>query len=143
MDDAIRYRVNAADCLLAAKSCQPVTANFYLRLLAFARHSGRGDRQAAFHRSFIDPDDLCNAEPPVKLAGSTMPNKQRISVCSFRLEVIHAMRTAYRMACEEPQLKDAGNGTTEMVAEKILELAQAGETDPERLCTGALHSLWH
>jgi hypothetical protein len=23
MDDARRYRVNAADCLLAAKSCQP------------------------------------------------------------------------------------------------------------------------
>jgi hypothetical protein len=72
-----------------------------------------------------------------------MPNKQRISVYSFRLEVIRAMRTAYRMACEEPQLKDAGNGTTEMVAEKLLELAQAGETDPERLCTGALHSLSH
>jgi hypothetical protein len=51
------------------------------------------------------------------------------------------MRTAYRMACEEPRLKDAGDGSTEIVAQKILELAEAGETDPARLCSAALRSL--
>jgi hypothetical protein len=76
----------------------------------------------------------------VKIGEVGIPSK-RLSVYSFRLEVIHAMRTAYRMACEEPRLKDAGDGTTEIVAEKILELAEAGETDPERLCSGALRSL--
>jgi hypothetical protein len=45
------------------------------------------------------------------------------------------------MACEEPRLKDAGDGSTEIVAEKILELAEAGETDPARLCSAELRSL--
>jgi hypothetical protein len=72
-----------------------------------------------------------------------MLRNQRLSVYSFRLEVVHAMRTAYRMACEEHQLKDAGDGMTEIFAEKILELAEAGETDPERLCSLALRRLSH
>jgi hypothetical protein len=77
----------------------------------------------------------------VKIAESGIPSKQRISVYSFRLEVIHAMRTAYRMACEEPRLKGASDGSTEIVADKILELAEAGDTDPARLCSAALRRL--
>ena len=50
-------------------------------------------------------------------------------------------RSIFRMACEEPRLKDASDGSTEIVAEKILELAEAGETDPARLCSTALRSL--
>jgi hypothetical protein len=76
----------------------------------------------------------------MKIAEAGLPSKQRVSVYSFRLEVIHAMRTAYRMACEEPRLKSS-DGSTEIVAEKILELAEAGETDPARLCSAALRSL--
>jgi hypothetical protein len=72
-----------------------------------------------------------------------MPKNQRLAVDRFRLEVVHAMRTAYRMACEELRLKDAGDGMTEIFAEKILELAEAGETDPERLCSLALRRLSH
>jgi hypothetical protein len=48
------------------------------------------------------------------------------------------MRTAFLKACEAPQVRDAGHGAMEIAAEKILELAQAGETNPERLYTGAL-----
>jgi len=47
------------------------------------------------------------------------------------------------MACEEHRLKDAGDGMTEIFAEKILELAEAGETEPERLCSLALRRLSH
>ena len=65
----------------------------------------------------------------MKIAEGGIPSKQRLSVYSFRLEVIHAMRTAYRMACEEPRLKDAGGGSTEIVAVKIIELAEAGTTE--------------
>jgi hypothetical protein len=72
-----------------------------------------------------------------------MSNHQRLTVYSFRLEVVHAMRTAYRMACEEPRLKDAGDGMTEIVADNILELADAGETNPVRLCSAALRRLSH
>jgi hypothetical protein len=43
------------------------------------------------------------------------------------------MRTAYQMACEEPRLKDAGDGSTEIVAVKIIELAEAGTTEPASL----------
>ena len=77
----------------------------------------------------------------MKMAAGAIPSTQRLSVYSFRLEVIHAMRTAYRMACNEPRLKDASDGSTEIVAQKILELAEAGETDPARLCSAALRSL--
>jgi hypothetical protein len=66
----------------------------------------------------------------VKIKEVGIPSKP-LSVYSFRLQVIHAMRTAYQMACEEPRLKDAGDGASEVVAEKILELAEAGETDPQ------------
>ena len=76
----------------------------------------------------------------MKMAAGAIPSTQRLSVYSFRLEV-HAMRTAYRMACNEPRLKDASDGSTEIVAQKILELAEAGETDPARLCSAALRSL--
>jgi hypothetical protein len=42
------------------------------------------------------------------------------------------MRTAYLMAREEPRLKHAGDGTTKIVAEAILKLAEGGETDPSK-----------
>ncbi len=62
---------------------------------------------------------------------------------SFAPEVVEAMRAAYRMACDTPQLRDSADERTAMVAEKIIELAQAGETDPGRLCAGALRILAH
>ena len=58
-------------------------------------------------------------------------------------EVVEAMRMAYRMACDTPQLRYSADERTAMVAEKIIELAQAGETDPRRLCTGALRRIIH
>ena len=39
---------------------------------------------------------------------------------------------------KKPAPRDAGDGAMEIAAEKILELAQAGETNPERLYAGAL-----
>jgi hypothetical protein len=55
--------------------------------------------------------------------------------------VVEAMRAAYRMACDTPQLRYSADERTAMVAEKIIELARAGETDPGRLCAGALQVL--
>jgi hypothetical protein len=72
-----------------------------------------------------------------------MPDRDRLSDWCFRPEVIEAMRTAYQMACDAPQLRSTADERTVMVAEKIVELAQAGETDPGRLCTGALLRLVH
>ena len=70
-----------------------------------------------------------------------IPN--RLTEWSFPPEVVEAMRAAYRMACDTPQLRDSADERTAMVAEKIIELAQAGETDPGRLCAGALRILAH
>ncbi len=67
-----------------------------------------------------------------------MPKKPAAREYSFGPELIAAMRTAFLRACEAPQVRDAGHGAVEIAAEKILELAQAGETNPERLYTGAL-----
>jgi hypothetical protein len=62
---------------------------------------------------------------------------------NFQPEVVEAMRTAYRMACDAPQLRLSADERTAMVEEKIIALARAGETDPGRLCTGALRTLVH
>jgi hypothetical protein len=72
-----------------------------------------------------------------------MPKKPAPSEYSFRPELIAAMRAAFLKACEAPQVRDVGHGAMEIVAEKILELAQAGETNLERLYTGALRRVSH
>jgi hypothetical protein len=70
--------------------------------------------------------------------GLIMRKKPAPREYSFRPELITAMRTAFQKACEAPQVRDAGGGAMEIAAEKILELAEAGETNPERLYAGAL-----
>jgi hypothetical protein len=62
---------------------------------------------------------------------------------SFEPEVVEAMRMAYRIACATLQLRDQIDAMTEVIATNIVELAQAGETDPDRLCTGALRRVLH
>ena len=62
---------------------------------------------------------------------------------SFEPEVVEAMRAAYRMACEALELKDQTDAMTDVIARNILELAEAGETDPDRLCAGALRRVLH
>jgi hypothetical protein len=53
------------------------------------------------------------------------------------------MRMAYRMACEALQIKDQVDAMTDVVAKTIFEVAEAGETDPNRLCAVALRRLLH
>jgi hypothetical protein len=62
---------------------------------------------------------------------------------SFEPEVVEAMRMAHRMACEALQLNDQTDAMTDVIAKMIFELAEAGETDPNRLCTVALRRLLH
>jgi hypothetical protein len=67
-----------------------------------------------------------------------MPKKLAPREYSFRPELVTAVRTAFRKACEAPRVREARHGAMEIAAEKILELAEAGETNPERLYIGAL-----
>ena len=62
---------------------------------------------------------------------------------SFGPALILAMRKAFQKACKAPEVADAGTGMAESVAQIILELAHAGESSPERLCSGALRKLRH
>jgi hypothetical protein len=61
----------------------------------------------------------------------------------FEPEVEDAMRAAYRMVCEAPHLTDMGGAMIAIVAEKIVEIGRAGETDPNRLYVRALQQVTH
>jgi hypothetical protein len=75
--------------------------------------------------------------------GWPMSKKQRLAEYSFRPALVVAMREAFQKACKAPQVADGAPEVTEAVARRILELAKAGETSPDRLCTGALRKLSH
>ena len=60
----------------------------------------------------------------------------------YEQSVANVMIEAYECACRE--LKLAGNLTdqlTEMVAQKIVEIAREGETDPDAICNRSLQEL--
>jgi hypothetical protein len=69
--------------------------------------------------------------------GVAMPIRPLPRQYNFRLELIQAMRTAYRMACEAPQIKGTDDTFTAIVAEKIIELAEAGR--PIQIVFAAAH----
>ena len=60
---------------------------------------------------------------------------------AFDPQAIEALSAAYDKACQS--LNDGGRAglVREVIAKRIIELAQTGERDPDRLCTGALASL--
>jgi hypothetical protein len=63
--------------------------------------------------------------------GATMP----FSKYNIDPEHIEAMRAAFHRVCDILQLNcDADDPMTEIVVMKIVELAKAGQLDPERLC---------
>jgi hypothetical protein len=56
----------------------------------------------------------------------------------FDPEIITAMGVAFEQACRALGLSLTRDAVTERVAQVIIDLAEAGETDAERLCRGAL-----
>ena len=56
----------------------------------------------------------------------------------FDPETIRVMGLAYEMALVALRLSDRGDLANEVLAHKIMDLAKAGERDPERLCDGVL-----
>ena len=57
---------------------------------------------------------------------------------AFDPEVVEAMGIAFERACRQLRLARTQDAVTETVAKVIIELAQAGENDPERLYRAAL-----
>jgi hypothetical protein len=60
---------------------------------------------------------------------------------AFEPELIASMTAAYEKALCVLQLADRQDQITELVAKKIIEVAQLGETDPERISILALEGL--
>jgi hypothetical protein len=70
--------------------------------------------------------------------GATMP----FSKYTIDPEHVEAMRAAFQRVCGILQLNcDADDPMTGIVVMKIVELAKAGELDPERLCIAVLADL--
>jgi hypothetical protein len=60
---------------------------------------------------------------------------------AFDPEEIRCMTAAYEDALRVLQLANRQDPITELVAKKIIEVAQLGERDPKRLCDNALTEL--
>ncbi len=59
----------------------------------------------------------------------------------FEPAAIECMTTAYEHALKVLQLTNRDDPITELIARKIIEIADAGESDPCRLCRRALTAL--
>ncbi len=58
---------------------------------------------------------------------------------AFQPELIRAMGVAFESACARLGLSRSEDRATEMVAAKIIQFAQQGESDPDTLCRRVLH----
>jgi hypothetical protein len=72
--------------------------------------------------------------------GATMPFSKYNA--DFNADLMEAMRAAFYRVCDILRLSgDREDPLTEIVIEKIVELAKAGERDPEVLCIDVLAQL--
>jgi hypothetical protein len=72
-----------------------------------------------------------------------MPIRAYLDGLRFDPETTRLMGIAFEMAVVALEHTDGiVNPTRDAVAKKIIELAKAGERDPERLCDAALKALW-
>lgn len=70
-----------------------------------------------------------------------MPYRNLLEGASFGPETVQAMCAAYDKAKKE--LHDSGQPDVvrEVIARRIIRLAEGGERDPDRLCAGALSAI--
>ena len=72
--------------------------------------------------------------------GETMPFSKYNA--EFNADLMESMRAAFYRVCDILQLSgDREDPLTEIVVDKIVELAKAGERDPEVLCIDVLAQL--
>ncbi len=70
-----------------------------------------------------------------------MPVRKLLEGAAYDPETVQILCTAYDRA--KQKLHDTGQPeiVREIIAQRILDLAEKGECDPDRLCAGALRSL--
>jgi hypothetical protein len=67
-----------------------------------------------------------------------MPIRPYLDGHKFDPETLRVMGIALEMALVALRLADRDDLANEVVAQKVIALAKAGERDPERLCDGVL-----
>jgi hypothetical protein len=72
------------------------------------------------------------------LSRAPMPIRAHLDGQRFDPETIRVMGLAFEMALVALRLADRGDLANKVVAHKIIDMAKAGERDPERLCEGVL-----
>jgi hypothetical protein len=60
----------------------------------------------------------------------------------FDPEAVERLSAAYECALKALGLANRQDPLTELVARKIIDVAETGEADPDRLCDRALEQLW-
>ena len=70
-----------------------------------------------------------------------MPIRNLLEGASFDPETVQAMCAAYNKAKIELQDTGQPDVVREVIARRIIKLAEAGERDPNRLCAGALSAI--
>ena len=70
-----------------------------------------------------------------------MPIRQYLNGERFDLETMRVLGVALEMSRWALRFEERGEGTDEIIAKHIIELAQAGERDADRLCDYALAKL--
>jgi hypothetical protein len=73
--------------------------------------------------------------------GAPMPVNSLLKNLFFKPEDIQAITQAYERARLELGLMDPSDPLCKTVAKKIIDIAEAGERDPEKLCREALEEL--
>ena len=67
-----------------------------------------------------------------------MPIRPYLNGIAFDPETIEALGVAFEKALQSLRLVDRTDLATELLAKKMIEVAQQGERDPERLCERTL-----
>jgi hypothetical protein len=70
-----------------------------------------------------------------------MPITPFLTGQAFEPEVVDAMSVAFDAACKSLGLRPRSDPASELVAKKVIELAQRGVRDPARLRERVLHEL--
>jgi ABC-type hemin transport system substrate-binding protein len=70
-----------------------------------------------------------------------MPLTPYLNEGVFDPKAIEAMHIALEAVCKSLQLSARGDSLTQVVAQKIVEIASTGERDPQRLRDLTLHAL--
>lgn len=78
---------------------------------------------------------------PPRLARSAMPITPFLAGQAFDPEIVHAMSVAFDEVCRSLHLRNRSDPTSEIVAKKIIELAQRGIRHEDALAARALREL--